>query len=106
MYYVLGTMFYGAATDAQSAHRLLSLAADRGVNVFDTAEMYPVPQSAQHQGQSEVVLGNWIKTQRRYGFSLLMQVEKRVSGSHFDRVISLHSLEVKTIRAANVVHCC
>ena len=58
-------MFFGAATDAQSAHRLLSLAAERGVNVFDTAEMYPVPQSAQHQGQSEITLGNWLKTQPR-----------------------------------------
>ena len=58
-------MFFGAATDAQSAHRLLNLAAERGVNVFDTAEMYPVPQNAQHQGQSEITLGNWLKTQTR-----------------------------------------
>lgn len=71
-----GTMFYGAATEAQTAHRLLNLAADRGVNVFDTAEMYPVPQSAQHQGQSEVVLGNWLKTQCRCDFSLFIYVAK------------------------------
>lgn len=58
-------MFFGAATTTASAHHLLSLAADRGVNIFDTAEMYPVPQSAQHQGQSETTLGNWLKTQRR-----------------------------------------
>lgn len=61
----IGTMFLGAATNAASAHHLLSLAADRGVNIFDTAEMYPVPQSAQSQGQSETTLGNWLKTQRR-----------------------------------------
>ena len=61
-----GTMFFGAATDQSNAFKLLHLAADRGVNCFDTAEMYPVPQSAQHQGQSEVMIGNWLKTQSRY----------------------------------------
>ena len=58
-------MFFGAATDLKAASHLLSMAADRGVNFFDTAEMYPVPQSALHQGQSEIVLGHWLQTQRR-----------------------------------------
>ena len=61
-----GTMFFGAATEETDACKLLNLAAERGVNCFDTAEMYPVPQSAAHQGQSEVVLGNWLQDQRRY----------------------------------------
>ena len=69
-------MFFGAATDAHYAHRLLSLAAERGINVFDTAEMYPVPQSAQHQGQSEITLGNWLKAQPRYDVSLCTCVRK------------------------------
>ena len=59
-------MFFGAATEQSNANKLLNLAADRGVNCFDTAEMYPVPQSAQHQGQSEVVIGDWLKTKSRY----------------------------------------
>lgn len=58
-------MFFGAATGSKSASQLLSLAAERGVNFFDTAEMYPVPQSALDQGQSESVLGHWLQTQRR-----------------------------------------
>lgn len=69
-------MFFGEATDAQSAHRLLNLAAEQGVNVFDTAEMYPVPQSAQHQGQSEITLGNWLKTQPRCNVSICIHVRK------------------------------
>ena len=60
-----GTMFFGAATQENAAHTLLNLAAERSVNCFDTAEMYPVPQSAAHQGQSEIVFGNWLQGQRR-----------------------------------------
>ena len=87
-------MFFGAATDAQSAHCLLSLAAEQGVNVFDTAEMYPVPQRAQHQGQSEITLGNWLKTQSRCDVSLCIHVRKADSGS-FNSVNPVHLLEVK-----------
>lgn len=61
----VGTMFFGAATQEDAAHSLLNLAAERGVNCFDTAEMYPVPQSAVHQGQSEIVFGNWLQEHRR-----------------------------------------
>ncbi len=61
----IGTMFFGAATQQNAAHSMLNLAAERGVNCFDTAEMYPVPQSAVHQGQSEIVFGNWLQEQRR-----------------------------------------
>ena len=60
-----GTMFFGAATEQSKAFQLLDLAAERGVNFFDTAEMYPVPQSAEHHSQSEVVLGKWLKAQQR-----------------------------------------
>ncbi len=60
-----GTMFFGAASHENAAHSLLNLAAERGVNCFDTAEMYPVPQSAVHQGQSETIFGSWLQGQRR-----------------------------------------
>lgn len=58
-------MFFGAVTQQESAFQLLDMAAEGGVTFFDTAEMYPVPQSAEHQGASEVVLGNWLRTQHR-----------------------------------------
>lgn len=58
-------MFFGAATKQATAFQLLNMAAEEGVNFFDTAEMYPVPQASQHQGMSEVVLGKWLKAQPR-----------------------------------------
>lgn len=35
----LGTMLFGESTSEQEAHKLLSRAAERGVNFFDSAEM-------------------------------------------------------------------
>ena len=57
----LGTMFFGASIPAEDAYQQLSYAYDHGVVAFDTAEMYPVPQSAATQGASERVLGGWLK---------------------------------------------
>lgn len=62
-----GTMLFGTSTDHSTAALLLASAVDEGINFFDTAEMYPVPQSASTQGRSEEVLGEWLVQQRRSG---------------------------------------
>ena len=38
----------------------MDMAIDRGINFFDVAEMYPVPPSAQTQGSTEDIMGDWI----------------------------------------------
>ncbi|CAI5519710.1 unnamed protein product [Closterium sp. Naga37s-1] len=47
-------------TSYQDASAQLSRAVEGGVNFFDTAEMYPVPQRAETQGSSEAYLGRWL----------------------------------------------
>ena len=44
---------------------MLDRARDHGINLLDTAEMYPVPQSAESQGRSEVIVGNWLQSRTR-----------------------------------------
>ncbi|CAI7735332.1 unnamed protein product [Closterium sp. NIES-53] len=56
----LGTMLFGEALSYQDASAQLSRAVEGGVNFFDTAEMYPVPQRAETQGSSEAYLGRWL----------------------------------------------
>ena len=73
-----GTMLFGESTSAAEADVLLDTAAELGITFFDTAEMYPVPQSAETQGLSEVILGRWLRRQRRYQGSLF----PRRSGRH------------------------
>ncbi|KAK9817832.1 hypothetical protein WJX72_002852 [[Myrmecia] bisecta] len=58
-------MLFGESTPGDQAARLLHAAADAGINFFDSAEMYPVPQRAATQGASERILGSWLKHRRR-----------------------------------------
>lgn len=62
----LGTMTYGNQTPQDDAHRQIDMAMDAGINFVDTAEMYPVnPISAETVGNSERVIGEWIKATGR-----------------------------------------
>ncbi|WP_050468284.1 NADP(H)-dependent aldo-keto reductase [Herbaspirillum chlorophenolicum] len=57
----LGTMTWGQQNTEADAHSQLDLAVERGINLIDVAEMYPVPPKAETQGLSERYLGTWLK---------------------------------------------
>lgn len=57
----LGTMMYGEQTDEAEAHAQMDYARERGVNFFDTAEMYTVPPKPETQGETERFIGRWLK---------------------------------------------
>jgi aryl-alcohol dehydrogenase-like predicted oxidoreductase len=57
----LGTMTFGSQNTESDGFAQMDLAFDHGVNFFDTAEMYPFPSTPETYGQSEIVLGAWIK---------------------------------------------
>lgn len=58
----LGTMTFGEQNTEAEAHQQLDLAIDSGINLIDTAEMYPVPPHAGTQGQTERFIGSWLKS--------------------------------------------
>ncbi|XP_058082736.1 uncharacterized protein LOC131230785 isoform X2 [Magnolia sinica] len=60
----LGTMTFGEQNSLQQSFDLLDQALDAGINFFDTAEMYPVPQRAATHGRSEEYVGRWIKDRK------------------------------------------
>jgi hypothetical protein len=62
-----GTMLFGESQDYPTACQLLDECMAAGVNFFDTAEMYPVPQRAETQGLSESYLGKWMMKYSRCG---------------------------------------
>ncbi len=71
--YCLGTMTWGTQTPEDDAHRQIDMALEAGIDVIDTAEMYPVnPIRAETIGLTETVFGNWIgaNTARRSAFKL------------------------------------
>ncbi|CBI32289.3 unnamed protein product, partial [Vitis vinifera] len=57
----LGTMTFGEQNSLSQSFGLLSLAFHSGINFFDSAEIYPVPQRAETQGKSEEYIGRWIR---------------------------------------------
>ena len=57
----LGTMTYGRQNSEDDGHQQLDYALEKGVNFIDTAEMYPVPAEATRYGNTERIIGSWIK---------------------------------------------
>ena len=57
----LGTMTFGKQNTESEGHQQLDYAVSRGVNFIDTAELYPVPAEAKTYGETERIIGNWIK---------------------------------------------
>lgn len=61
----LGTMTWGEQNSEAEAHAQLDLALDSGINLIDTAEMYPVPPRPDTQGRTEQYIGSWLKKSGR-----------------------------------------
>lgn len=93
----LGTMTFGQQNTEAEGHAQLNLALNHGVNFIDTAEMYPVPASADTQGRTEEIVGTWLKTQKREDLVLATKVAGN-SSMHWIR--GGGKLDSKNIRQA------
>ena len=61
----IGTMTFGAQTPSQQAFEILDAAIESDEPVLvDTAEMYPVYPSEETHGESERIIGNFIRSRR------------------------------------------
>jgi len=60
----LGTMTFGEQNSQEQSYELMNYATGKGVNFFDTAEMYPIYPKKKTQGDSERIIGNWIKQKK------------------------------------------
>jgi len=52
----LGTMNFGWMAELADAHRIMDLAHERGINFFDTANVYGF---GEHRGRTEEIIGEW-----------------------------------------------
>jgi len=55
----LGTMTWGQQNTEAEGHEQMDYALERGINFFDTAEMYAVPPKPETQGATETIIGTW-----------------------------------------------
>ncbi len=70
----MGTMTFGNQADEKTAHRVLDMSMDAGINFFDTAEAYPVPPDAKYCGLTEEIVGRWMKGKNRDAIILATKV--------------------------------
>jgi aryl-alcohol dehydrogenase-like predicted oxidoreductase len=57
----LGSMTWGNQNTETEGHLQLDYALDQGINFIDTAELYPVPATAEKQGKTSKIIGTWLK---------------------------------------------
>ena len=57
----LGSMTWGNQNTEAEGHEQLDYAFDQGINFIDTAELYPVPATAETQGRTSKIIGTWLK---------------------------------------------
>ncbi|NWJ48855.1 MAG: aldo/keto reductase [Chloroflexi bacterium] len=60
----LGTMTFANQADEPTSFKIMDIAAEAGVNFFDTADMYPLGATPEMHGNTEVVVGNWLKERK------------------------------------------
>lgn len=71
----LGTMTWGQQNSEAEAHAQMDYATTKGINFFDTAELYAVPTSAATQGKTEEFIGTWFeKSNKRNDIILATKV--------------------------------
>lgn len=76
----MGTMTFGSTTNKEEAFKIMDKAYDRGINFYDTAELYPVPPRANTAGITEQWVGEWLKTKPRDSIILATKVAGAASG--------------------------
>ncbi len=54
-------MTWGNQNTEAEGHAQMDLAFEKGINFFDTAELYPVPAEAKTSGRTSEIIGTWLK---------------------------------------------
>ncbi|MFT7065669.1 MAG: aryl-alcohol dehydrogenase-like predicted oxidoreductase [Sediminicola sp.] len=57
----LGTMTWGKQNTEAEGHEQMDYALEKGVNFFDTAELYPIPAAKERYADTEKIIGKWFK---------------------------------------------
>ncbi|MEQ8828635.1 MAG: NADP(H)-dependent aldo-keto reductase [Alphaproteobacteria bacterium] len=101
----LGTMTWGEQNSEAEGHAQMDLALERGVNFWDTAELYAIPPRAETYGRTEEIIGTWFaKTGRRPEVILASKVAGRATRLPYMRP-HLHDGETRLDRQSILEAC-
>ena len=76
----LGTMSFGSWSDERESFKIMDKSVDFGINFFDTAELYPVPPKTSWAGETETIIGKWLKGKQRDKFIIASKVAGAANG--------------------------
>ena len=68
----IGTMTFGLQTNREEAFKILDEDKSFGINFIDTANVYPIGRASYNEaGSTEVIIGEWLQTQKREDFVIV-----------------------------------
>ena len=77
----LGTMTFGEQNTQEEAFDQMDYSVEKGVNFFDTAELYAVMPRKETYGKTEEIIGNWFKVKKnRHKIILASKVASKSVG--------------------------
>tara|TARA_Y100000590_G_C15720541_1_gene1013406 strand:+ start:853 stop:1905 length:1053 start_codon:yes stop_codon:yes gene_type:complete len=77
----LGTMTWGEQNTQSEAFEQINYAIEKGINFFDTAELYAVMPRKETYGRTEEIIGNWFKESgKREKIVLASKIVSRSTG--------------------------
>lgn len=93
----LGAMNFGASANEATSFALMDRAVDGGINFFDTANIYSRWIDGHQGGESETVIGKWLKSKNRRDIIIASKVRGRMwdgpNGEGLGRQHIIHAAE-------------
>jgi aryl-alcohol dehydrogenase-like predicted oxidoreductase len=95
----LGTMTWGKQNTQAEGFEQMDYALERGINFFDTAEMYAIPPTKETYGSTETIIGNWFAARGHRdkvilaskitgpGFNWLREGNNRIDKNNIQRAV-------------------
>lgn len=76
----MGTMTFAYKCDRAESFRIMDKAYEAGINLLDTAEIYPVPPVKERVGQTETLVGEWLAQKPRESIILATKIAGAAGG--------------------------
>lgn len=89
--FILGTMYYGTRIDRDSSFRMLDMYIDHGFDLIDTANNYAFWINATQGGESELLIGEWLRSRSGSAARIATKIGARpaAAGGSFEQIMGL-----------------
>lgn len=89
----LGTMTFGWSADESTSFDIMNTAAEAGINFFDTADVYSSWVGSNQGGESETIIGKWLKGRDRRQFVIATKVRGTMWAGENGAGLSRHHIK-------------